>query len=365
MAGTTLDDRAIARWRLRNQHLCGPGLASASEVVRWLVGVQAENHAQASWAVATRTTGLSQAEFARAFADGEILRTHVLRPTWHFVHPEDIRWLLELTRPRVVRTFRSLQRELGLDDGTLAAADDVIVRALHDGHHLTRAELGERLGHRGLPGSGRGLVVVVACAELDGLICSGTPSGKDHTYALLDERAPGARVMGRSDALAELAIRYFRGHGPATERDLAYWATLTLADVRAGVAAAGGQLDSFVHDGRTFLVADPVPDARCEPRGHLLQIFDEFYRGYQDSRRVLDADGWVPPGRETSAGMAVVDGQMVGGMVRRIEADRVTFEVTLHRVLDDAALDALHAAAARYGRFLGREPTLILSPHSL
>lgn len=316
-------------------------------MVRWLVGVQAENYAQASWAVASRTTGLSESEFARSFADGEILRTHVLRPTWHFVHPDDIRWLLELTRPRVVRTFRSLERELDLDDRVVAAAADVIAGALNGGRHLARAELGERLRPHGLPSSGRGLMVVVAHAELDGLICSGAPSGKDHTYALLDERAPGSRSMERADALAELALRYFRGHGPATERDLAYWATLTLTDVRAGLAAIGDQLDSFVHDGRTFFVGEPASASPPEPRGHLLQIFDEFYRGYQDSRRVLDADGRLAPGREASAGMAVVDGQVVGSMVRRIETAGVTFEVTPLLPLDDDEQEVLRGAALR------------------
>jgi hypothetical protein len=177
---------------------------------------------------------------------------------------------------------------------------------------------------------------------------------------LLEERAPTATRFDRDEAVTELVRRYFAGHGPATERDLSYWASMTLTDIRAGLAAAGDQLDHVEHNGRTFWFAGPPPttDPTLEPRGHLLQILDEYHNGYQDSRGVLDIAGIVPSGRAANVGMALVDGQMVGGMRRTLRTSDVTFHINLFRDLDPDELAALEAAAARYGDFLGRDATL-------
>jgi hypothetical protein len=197
------------------------------------------------------------------------------------------------------------------------------------------------------------LMILLAHAELDGLICSGRVVDGEHTYALMSERVPAPRRLGRSEALAELALRYFTGHGPATERDLAYWATLTLTDVRAGLAQVRDQLGSFEHEGRTFWHGPgKVPAGPAAPAGHLLQILDETYRGYQDSRWVLDAAGNVPRTRETATGMALVDAQLVAAMWRTIAKDHVRFDLRPYRPMTPGQLEALDQAATRYGEYL-------------
>jgi hypothetical protein len=229
-------DLDIARWRLRSQHLVSPYAASAGEAVGSLLAVQAENPAQAAWAVASRTPNPDQAELAALLDDGAVVRTHVLRPTWHFVRAEDAGWLLELTGPRVRRvTGLQLRNAHGLDECGIDHAVTAVVEALASRGQLTRAQLADELRDRGVPGSGQMLMILLAHAELGGLICSGKIADGEHTYALMGERVPAPRRLGRAEALAELALRYFTGHGPATERDLAYWATLTLTDVRAGL----------------------------------------------------------------------------------------------------------------------------------
>lgn len=356
-----MDDLAIAHWRMHSLRLTGQTCPSPPDVVAGLLAVQAENHPQASWGVATRTPGTTEAAFARRFDDGEILRTHLLRPTWHYVRPDDIRWLVELTAPRIRRTLVQLQRQLDLDDAMLERSREVIVEALAGGTHLARAVMGERLREAGLPAEGQGLGVMMVDAELSALVCSGAMHGTDHTYALLDERAPTARRLDRDEALAELALRYFTGHGPATERDLAYWATLTLTDVRAGLAAVGDQLDRLDHDGSTYWFGEGRPDAGVswDPRGQLLQVLDEYHNGYQDSRYLLDIDGIVPRGRGANVGMTLVDGQMVGGMRRTVTEQQVRFDVNLFRDLDEDEHGALEQAAERYGQFLDRGARLV------
>jgi hypothetical protein len=194
------------------------------------------------------------------------------------------------------------------------------------------------------------------------LICSGPMRDREQTYALLDERAPSARRRDREGALAELALRYVTGHGPVTDRDLAYWATLTLTDVRAGLAAVADRLERFDHDGRTYWYAPPAPeDAPPEPRGHLLLTLDEYHNGYQDSRRSLDVDGVVPPGRGANVGMALVDGQMIGDLRRTVGSRRVTFEVGAFRDLEDDELDALREAGERCGRFLELDAQVVVT----
>lgn len=349
-----MQDLDIARWRLRSQHLVCPYAVSAGKAVGSLLAVQAENPGQAAWAVASRTQNPDQAELAALLDEGTVLRTHVLRPTWHFVRAEDAGWLLDLTRPRVQRvTGQQLRTTHGLDERAIGTAVAAVTQALASRGHLTRAQLAEELRDRGIGGSGQMLMILLAHAELDGLICSGPIAGGEHTYALMAERVPAPRRLGRAEALAELALRYFTGHGPATERDLAYWATLTLTDVRAGLAQVRDRLSSFRHDGRIFWHAPgDAPTGPQEPAAHLLQILDETYRGYQDSRWVLDAAGHVPRARETTAGMALADAQLIAGMRRTLARDHVQFDLRPYRALTPPEIEALGQAARRYGAYL-------------
>ncbi|WP_157373041.1 winged helix DNA-binding domain-containing protein [Agromyces sp. Root81] len=350
-AAQVITDRDIARWRLHSQLLAAPA-AAADDAVRTLTAVQAENAAQSAWAVATRTVSPRQGDLAEALADGRVLRIHVLRSTWHYVHADDALWLQELTGPRVMPVFEQQLRPIA---SRLDALGDAIEAMLAESPDRTRGELADGLAERGEQLTGQQLMLLLGRLEVLSLVCSGVPRDGEHTYARFVDRVPNPRRLGRDEALAELALRYFTSHGPATERDLAYWATLTVTDVRRGIAAAGDGLDSFEHDGRTFWHAPGEAPASAAPAGHLLQVLDEMYRGYQDSRWVLDADGVVPRARETAIGMALVDAGLVAGMKRTVTAKAVTFAVHPHRTLSKHEVAAIGDAAARYGEFLGLE----------
>lgn len=359
-AAGVVTDRDVARWRLRSQFLAAP-VEGAERAVRSLVGVQAENPSQSAWAVATRTTSPDRRDLAGALADGRVLRTHVLRPTWHYVHADDLHWLQELTSPRVLPV---LEQQLLPSGERMSALADTVEELLHEAPDRTRPELAEALAQRGRSLAGLELTLLLAYLEVRGVITSGAPRDGVHTYAPFADRVPSPRRLERDEALAELALRYLTSHGPATDRDLAYWATLTLGDVRRGIAAAGDGLEPFEHDGRTFwhrsgegpVAADPAAAAASvSPAAHLLQVLDEIYRGYQDSRWVIDADRVVPRGREGSIGMALIDGQLLAGMRRSVGPKAVAFEIRPFRVLQRSEIDAIRAAAGRYGDFLGVE----------
>ena len=213
---------AIALRRHYHQRLTQNPLPGPAEVVAWLGAVQAQDYPGAKWALGLRMQDAADDIVERAFSDGAILRTHVMRPTWHFVTPADIRWMLNLTASRVNAASAYMYRQLELDDALFLRGNAVIARALQGGRQLTRVELRGALAEAGIVAEGARLSYIVMRAELDAVVCSGPWRGKQFTYALLDERAPRSRALERDQALAELTLRYFRGHGPATARDFAW-----------------------------------------------------------------------------------------------------------------------------------------------
>jgi hypothetical protein len=205
----------VVSQRVRNQKLSSSEFKRPAEVVRWLGAVQAQDFGAAKWALGLRMRNATDAGIEAAFNEGQILRTHLLRPTWHFVAAEDIRWLLQLTAPRVNLRCGPNYRKYELDNAAFKRTNKVIARALQDGKHLTRAALKDALHRSGIvAGDTVRLAHILIRAELDAVVCSGPRVGKQFTYALLEERAPIAKTLSREEALAKLSQRYFTSHGP-------------------------------------------------------------------------------------------------------------------------------------------------------
>ena len=201
-------NQAIAAQRLANQNLASGRRGGPTDVVRWLGAVQAQEYPFAKWGVGLRMRATTtDVKIERAFAEGAILRTHVLRPTWHFVAAEDIRWMLELTAPRIQRAMASYNRRLELDPSTLSRAIGIIERGVGDGRHLARAAIAAKLEEGGIVARLQRLAHIVMHAELEQVICSGARRGKHFTYASLAERASDARSLQPDEALAELTLR--------------------------------------------------------------------------------------------------------------------------------------------------------------
>ena len=351
----------VAQRRMYNQRLAGPPFGAPEEVVRWLLAVQSQDYGSAKWSVGERAAGASDADLDRAFSDGAILRTHVLRPTWHFVHPADIRWLQELTAPRVHALNAYYYRQTGLDDGIRERCNRLLADALRGGNHLTRKELEPVLAGAGVA-KGLGVAYVLMRAELDFLICSGALKGKQHTYALLEERAPDARSLPREEALAEIVVRYFAGRGPATAKDLRWWSSLTLAEIAQGIELAGARLEREEIGGVAYWSAGRTAVPRPEsPKVHLLQGYDEYFMGYGESRGFCDGAGFRPDLTERSAftGAVVLDTQLAGHWKRTVTKRALTVQAALYVPFDDAQSRALQAAADRHGQFLGGLPATV------
>lgn len=341
--------------RLHNQRIARPMAGGATEVVEWLGAVQSQEYQAAKWALALRLrTAPREADVERAVDEGRILRTHVMRPTWHFVTAADIGWMLDLTAPRVQRSAASYYRREGLDGALRVKAAAIFERALAGGRYLTRAELGERLARTGRRLNALQLSLLTLYAELEGVICSGPRRGKQFTYALLAERAPDRRRLPPDEALAELTRRFFRSHGPATVRDYVWWSGLTAADARRGLDMIGARAEPV--DGLTYWSAGQVAvRPTVGPDVHLLPIYDEYIVAYRDRVAVPHGPGTIRTaarGTVTFQHAVVIDGQVAGTWRNRRSAASHGVEVVPLRRFSAAERRALFDAATRYGRFL-------------
>jgi len=349
----------LAAMRLRAQRLIGEPFKSPVEAVGKLAAVQSQDYHGAKWALGQRCRGATDAEIDRLFDRGDILRTHVLRPTWHFVLREDIRWLLDLTAPRIRQSLVARHRQLELDARTIARASAAFAKALAGGRHLTRSELGDVLRAARISPEGQRLPHLLMVAELDGLIASGPRTGKQFTYALLEERVRRSRNLDRGDAAAELTRRYFQSHGPAQLQDFVWWSGLTMAEARAGIKAGGASLEHISIGGRDYWF-DRDADARRAVSlvAHLLPNFDEYTVAYRDRSGIIHPDAPAEPGLfnfgSILSNVVTVDGRVRGAWRRTVGRDGVRVDVRVMKPLDEREVVAVEKAGRHLSRFLER-----------
>ena len=353
----------IADQRLVNQRLLNPTLERASEVVSLLGAVQAQDYGSAKWGLAQRTRGVTDDDVEREIVEGTIIRTHILRPTWHFVAATDIYWMLALSAPRVHTANAYSYRQLELDETVFRKSRKALIKALEGGKQLTRVELGRALEKARIPmPDAVRLGYTMMRAELDGLICSGARRGKQFTYALLEERAPRTKALDRDEALYRLAKRYFSTRGPATADDFAWWSGLTKSDSRRGAESAASELEHEIIEGRSYWF--PAPARVGKPRtpiAHLLPNYDEYFIGFRDRSAFamrLRAAGIEARTDALSGHILTINGQIVGGWGRTFRGKDAVVKLKLLQALTDPENRAVAAAAKRLGEFLGVRVTL-------
>lgn len=356
----------VAAARLHRQGLWAPTAADAPAVLDALVAMQGQEFAYALWALAQRVRAAGRpgrADLLAAFDRGDILRTHVLRTTWHLVRPRDVRPLLRLTAPRLRRQLAGYDRQLGLDRAEIDRAEALLAEELAGGRQRTRRELADALAAAGIAASGQRLGHLMMHAELDEVLISGAMAGQQHTYAAFADRVPAQGERDEADALVELAARYVAGRAPVTAKDFAGWASLTLTQARAGLDATGVAQDQ--RDGVTYYgETGPGPAAAAgragRPRVDLLQGYDEMIMSYSQSRAAI-----LPGGSGTTAGLPVlngttylhavlIDGVLAGHWRHRLTATQAVVELQSLRPWSAAERRAIDDAVQDYGRYLDR-----------
>lgn len=368
-----MEPAEVVRRRLQAQLLRGPGASSPAAALRTLLAVQAQEFAYARWSLAQRVSladevPVTAADIEQAVSDGIILRTHILRPTWHFVHRDDLRWLRALSAPRLERVNAATYRQTGIDAAMAARTGEVLAAAVQGGNHLTRDELAVRLREAGFPAKGLQLAYIIMHAEISGVLTSGRPvrspgGALKQTYALFDERVPDAPDLVQTDALAELALRYFSSRGPATLKDCAGWSGLTVTDVRRGVQqtleAHPEALTTTVIDGVAhYYAAGDVPPAAAEgARIDLIQCYDEYVMGYFATRHYLGGGAPAFPFEGEPMHVVLLDGRMAGSWRHTLRPDRCELDIRLADSAGDMPgsplADAIQEAVGRYAAFVG------------
>jgi len=359
-----IDLLEVARLRLRNQRVTGEKLKTAADVVAWLGCVQAQEYSLAKWSLGMRVPdgSLHDADVDAALAQGEILRTHILRPTWHFVAPADIRWIMRLTAPRILAGSAHRMRWLELDDDQVSRANEVMAGALEGGTQLTRPELQAELARAGLHPDGQRIAYMVMAAEMSCILASAAPRGAKQTYALLDDFTPPTAAdrapFDRDHALATLTLRYFTSHGPATIADFTWWSGISQADTKRGLAINATALEQVDVAGERFWWAGDrggSADSPDSPSVHLMQAYDEYVVAYKSPRTPINVANLTTPAvlqRPPFYHAVFVDTQ-VTGLWRRLNADDgYRVETTMLRRLTPREQGAFDAELLRYSDFV-------------
>lgn len=350
----------IIRHRLFNQQIAETKFRKPAEIVSWLVAMQAQEYAMAKWAIGLRLPGTTDETIEKAFTDGSVLRTHLMRPTWHFVTPKDIRWLLKLTAPRVEALNAFTYRQEKLDHTIFKRSNKIIAKALEGGKQLTRTELQEALKQKKIIASGVSLSCLMMKAELEGIICSGARKGKQFTYALLEERVPPVKSLTRKEALAELATRYFTSRGPATVKDFATWSGLSVTDAKEGAAMLSSKFVREKIKEQEYIFIAASFDAKTKMQSSfLMPDYDEYGMGYKDRSALLTStkiDFSQFKGENPFFNrMIVLDGKIEGTWKRVIKNNKVSIETVPFSPLPKTKKQALTKAVKKYCAFVGKE----------
>lgn len=344
----------IIRLRLHNQQLTQISHDNAIDLMQWMGAVQAQDYAGAKWALGCRLKNGADEDLDTLVDKGQILRTHVLRPTWHFVLPEDIRWMLELTEPRITAFCLKYFKDFQLDKTVFKQSNRTIGKALQRGEHLTKKELGAALQKVGIATNDLRLTFIILRAELDQLVCNGARQGKQFTYALLESRAPKAKILKKDEALAALAKRYFTSRGPATLKDFTWWSGLAAGDARTAFELVQRDFDSDTIHGQLYLFSEPATTARKKST-HLLPAWDEYTVAYKDRSLVIDPAFVDKAGNGIFNYNIVSDGHVIGSWKRVIKKDKVMMDLNYFTTPSQAVTKAVLSAAKRYAKFVGKE----------
>jgi hypothetical protein len=356
-----MTNQSIAYFRLLNQGLLSSSFKSAHDVVSHMGCVQAQDYYGAKWAIGNRVKSITDTVVEKDFNDGKILRTHVLRPTWHFVSPEDIRWMLKLTAPKIRMLSKGLHRQLDINDGVLKRSKKIIVKALEGGKHLTREVLKASLAKSKINTDDIRLGLFLMEAEIDGIICSGKRIGKQFTYALLDERVPATRLMERDEAVAELGKRYFISRGPATVQDFMWWSGLSLKDARKSIEVNKKILDHEIIQGQAYWFAHDMPrKPKTLKSVIILPSYDEYTVGYRDRSHVIAPALMKQTGNGIFKPTLLVDGQVSGTWKRTESKSGIQIEVT--PLISDHKISKrlLKETTKAFANFNGKEHKLIV-----
>ena len=352
----------ISKTRLISQKIASPEFKTSSEIVRWMGAMQAQDYLMAKWAIGVRLKDPTDKKVESAIDKGEILRIHILRPTWHFVSADDIYWMLQLSASKIKSSLISRHSQLELTESVISKCNLIIEKSLSNGLSLTRDELADEFHKTGLRTDENRLSHILFRSEMDGIICSGPIKKNKLTYALLHERVPIKKELSKDESLAELAKRYFNSRCPATLEDFIWWSNLTIKDARKAIDLVKSDFFLETMGSTKYLIPNSYSKPTLEKASvHLLPAYDEFLISYRDrssslsevnNKRTVSDNGIFYP-------TIVVNGRVTGLWKRTFQKNKVIVSVSFFKPTDDSTIKKIEIKVRDFGRFLGKETELI------
>jgi hypothetical protein len=354
----------ISILRIQNQQVEGSEFKNPEELVGWMGAMQSQDFAMAKWAVGVRIPGSTEESVEKAYNQGKILRTHLMRPTWHLVSADDMYWILELTAPQIKRILKTNDKRFEFNETVYSTCNKLLEKVLSNEQCMTREELVREFDNIHIRTDENRLSHIMMGAELDGVVCSGPLRGNKLTYTLLADRVPKKNTLSREEALATLATRYFKSHGPATVRDFVWWSGLNITDARRALEMVRSGFISETIDSETYWMA-PCSATKGIDRQQvrLLPAYDEILIGYANrsaalatihNKKTISDNGIFRP-------IIVENGQVKGLWKRNTVKDRIFIEATLFQPISEETKSAFEAESKRFGDFLDKRVEIILS----
>jgi hypothetical protein len=357
-----MDQDRITALRIINQQLTDSKFKSVKELAGWMGALQAQDYNMSKWALGIRLQDSTEADINMEINKGGIIRTHLLRPTWHVVSADDIYWILELTAPRIKASSKTRDKQLGLTESIYSKCNRIFEKSLRDGNHQTREELISELKNSKIDVKDNRASHIFMRAELDGLICSGKQKEGRATYALLEEWVPEHNKKLRDESLKELARRYFTSHGPATMQDFTWWSGLSVSDVKLALDFNNDNLVTEVIQDKTYRLAKSCLDRETDFHHFcFLPAFDEFLISYRDrsaalsfvdNKKAISDNGIFYP-------TILFNGKVVGTWKRQSKSGKVILNTQLFKIGSSDLDKAIQRSSDRYAGFLGREIELL------
>ncbi|UPK72602.1 winged helix DNA-binding domain-containing protein [Chitinophaga filiformis] len=349
--------KELLQQRLANQQLISPAYGTAPEVVKWCGAIQAQDYEMSKWAVGMRMPAATTEQIETSISKGELVRTHILRPTWHLVHREDVRWMMALSAPSIEQSMGTYNRKLELDSTVFRKSQKVFEKALKDGKQLTRPELAAILEKAKIPTNDLRMNFLLIKAELDMVICNGGKRDKQITYALFEERVPAtSKTLTKEESLAALALRYFNSHGPATLKDFTGWSGLPITAARQGLNLVKDQLNKYAVYDLEYWDPTPASDLKSTDRQVLLiPNYDEYLVAYKDRDIIYDGqhdDHLSREGNPLFNNVILIKGQIAGVWKRTIKKKEIVMDLQTFTPLNKTEQAKLDKEVARYKQFI-------------
>lgn len=343
--------------RLTQQKITNQDLVTPQNIAGYMGAIQAQDLEMSKWAIGQRLPNSTKETIENALNDGSLVRTHILRPTWHIVSGQDIRWMMALTGKNIKTLSATYERKLGMDTALFVKANDLIIKALEGGKSLTRQEVMQELEKGGIKTDSSRAVHFMINAETDAIVCNGTPKGKEITYALLDEKVPKGLIMNKEESLFSLAKIYFKSHAPATLHDFHWWSGLSMTDARTGLQSVKADLEEIMIDGKAYFQPRDLAVIDAQESVFLLPAFDEYCVSYKDRNAIFDKKwhGQAITSNGIFKPIVVINGKVEGVWKRTIQKNKVLIEISFFDSSKKIGVEKLHSAANRFGDFLELE----------